>query len=43
MSPFSAGCWGQDIYNNRYKQREFKLKLSVLLKTYDKKYTELTQ
>ena len=30
----------QVIYNNRYTQREFKLKFSALLKANDIKYTE---
>ena len=32
--------YNQCIYNNRYTQREFKLKFSALLKASDIKYTD---
>ena len=33
-------CYQGILTNNRYMQREFKLKFSALLKAYDVKYTE---
>ena len=36
----TSKLYTQDINNNRYMQREFKLKFSALLKAYDIKYTE---
>ena len=35
-----VGELNQNIYNNRYTQREFKLKLSAIVKACDIKYTE---